>query len=215
MERSYYNLLNSGFWGWLSEESQPQNPEFRNIPENFHPWNFCTATYQVVLAQFLSLNHTVALFYNLYDFQGLNINFTTSFFFFAIFQFNFCLNFSFWWIQWFFSNKVKFQDFSRYICTLEFQDHFHFSRSHFYWWFWAHPWFILYNVLSFYFCCQPCLHSPKREIEVITLDWSSTMFSARQTTRTSVALFDSLPPINNLSVKQGRVFLGWTSTKLG
>ena len=27
--------------------------------------------------------------------------------------------------------------------------------------------------------------------------------------------FDSLPPINNLSVKQGRVFLGWTSTKLG
>ena len=28
-------------------------------------------------------------------------------------------------------------------------------------------------------------------------------------------LFDSLHPINNLSVKQGRVFLGWTSTKLG
>ena len=27
--------------------------------------------------------------------------------------------------------------------------------------------------------------------------------------------FDSLHPINNLSVKQGRVFLGWTSTKLG
>ena len=27
--------------------------------------------------------------------------------------------------------------------------------------------------------------------------------------------FDSLRPINNLSVKQGRVFLGWTSTKLG
>ena len=26
---------------------------------------------------------------------------------------------------------------------------------------------------------------------------------------------DSLRPINNLSVKQGRVFLGWTSTKLG
>ena len=26
--------------------------------------------------------------------------------------------------------------------------------------------------------------------------------------------FDSLSPINNLSVKQGRVFLGWTSTKL-
>ena len=27
--------------------------------------------------------------------------------------------------------------------------------------------------------------------------------------------FDSLLPINNFSVKQGRVFLGWTSTKLG
>ena len=27
--------------------------------------------------------------------------------------------------------------------------------------------------------------------------------------------FDSLRAINNLSVKQGRVFLGWTSTKLG
>ena len=27
--------------------------------------------------------------------------------------------------------------------------------------------------------------------------------------------FDSLHPINNLSVKQGRVFLGWTSTKIG
>ena len=27
--------------------------------------------------------------------------------------------------------------------------------------------------------------------------------------------FDSLRPINNLSVKQWRVFLGWTSTKLG
>ena len=27
--------------------------------------------------------------------------------------------------------------------------------------------------------------------------------------------FDSLCPINNLSVKQGRVYLGWTSTKLG
>ena len=27
--------------------------------------------------------------------------------------------------------------------------------------------------------------------------------------------FNSLCPINNLSVKKGRVFLGWTSTKLG
>ena len=28
-------------------------------------------------------------------------------------------------------------------------------------------------------------------------------------------LFDSLRPINNLSVEQAQVFLGWTSTKLG
>ena len=27
--------------------------------------------------------------------------------------------------------------------------------------------------------------------------------------------FDFLRPINNISVKQGRVFQGWTSTKLG
>ena len=33
---SYYNLLNSAFWGWLSMESQPQNPEFRINPENIH-----------------------------------------------------------------------------------------------------------------------------------------------------------------------------------
>ena len=32
-----YNNPNSAFWGWLSMESQPQNPEFRNNPENFHP----------------------------------------------------------------------------------------------------------------------------------------------------------------------------------
>ena len=30
-----------------------------------------------------------------------------------------------------------------------------------------------------------------------------------------VCLFDSLRPINNLSVIKGQVFLGWTSTKLG
>ena len=30
---------NSAFWGWLSTESQPQNPEFRNNPENFHLQN--------------------------------------------------------------------------------------------------------------------------------------------------------------------------------
>ena len=32
------NVLNSAFWGWLSVESHSQNPEFRNNPENFHPW---------------------------------------------------------------------------------------------------------------------------------------------------------------------------------
>ena len=32
---------------------------------------------------------------------------------------------------------------------------------------------------------------------------------------TEFVCFDSLRPINNLSVKQGRVFLGRTSTKLG
>ena len=37
-QRSYYNLPYSAFWGWLSTESQPQNPEFRINPENFHPW---------------------------------------------------------------------------------------------------------------------------------------------------------------------------------
>ena len=35
--RSYYNLPNSAFWGLLSMESQPQNPEFWIIYENFHP----------------------------------------------------------------------------------------------------------------------------------------------------------------------------------
>ena len=36
-QRSYYELPNSAVWGWLSVESQPQNPEFRNNPENIHP----------------------------------------------------------------------------------------------------------------------------------------------------------------------------------
>ena len=34
---SYNNLPNSAIWGWLSNESQPQNPEFRINPENFYP----------------------------------------------------------------------------------------------------------------------------------------------------------------------------------
>ena len=36
-QRSHCELPNSGFWGWLSVESQPQNPAFRNNSENFHP----------------------------------------------------------------------------------------------------------------------------------------------------------------------------------
>ena len=36
-KKSYYNLPNSAFWGWLSVESQPKNPEFSNNLENFHP----------------------------------------------------------------------------------------------------------------------------------------------------------------------------------
>ena len=36
--KSCYYLLNSAFWGWFSMESQPQNPDFWNNPENFHPW---------------------------------------------------------------------------------------------------------------------------------------------------------------------------------
>ena len=39
-QRSYYGLLNPAFRGWLSMESHPQNPEFRNYSENFHPC-FC------------------------------------------------------------------------------------------------------------------------------------------------------------------------------
>ena len=35
-QKSYQNLPNSAFWVWLSFESQPQNPEFRNNPDNFH-----------------------------------------------------------------------------------------------------------------------------------------------------------------------------------
>ena len=40
---------------------------------------------------------------------------------------------------------------------------------------------------------------------ILTIKWWTSLF----------VWFDSLRPINNLSVKQGRVFLGWTSTKLG
>ena len=38
--KTYHYLPNSVFWGWLSMESQPQNPEFRNNPEfEWKRWN--------------------------------------------------------------------------------------------------------------------------------------------------------------------------------
>ena len=37
-QKSYNNLPNSAFRGWLSMESQPQNPEFMNNPEHFRPY---------------------------------------------------------------------------------------------------------------------------------------------------------------------------------
>ena len=36
-KETYSNSSNLAFWGWLSRESQPQNPEFRNNPESLHP----------------------------------------------------------------------------------------------------------------------------------------------------------------------------------
>ena len=36
-QRSYFNLPHSVLWGWLSMESLPQNPEFRNNSKIFHP----------------------------------------------------------------------------------------------------------------------------------------------------------------------------------
>ena len=65
-QRSYYNLPNSAFWGWLSMESQPQNPEFRINPENVHPWE--TEEFQIekihCFQQFF--NHTAKIWMVLY-----------------------------------------------------------------------------------------------------------------------------------------------------
>ena len=36
-QRSFLNLSKSAFWGWLPVESQPQNSDFRNNTEKFHP----------------------------------------------------------------------------------------------------------------------------------------------------------------------------------
>ena len=43
------NKANSAFWGGLSKESQSQNPEFRNNPENFHPWKHGIQNYKLTL----------------------------------------------------------------------------------------------------------------------------------------------------------------------
>ena len=55
LQRSCYNLPNSVFWGWLSLESQPQNPEFRINPENFHPWtvskSFSMSTHNICFGE--------------------------------------------------------------------------------------------------------------------------------------------------------------------
>ena len=45
---SYFNLLNSAFWGWLSIESQPQNPELRINPEKFHIWQYHWHSYMIM-----------------------------------------------------------------------------------------------------------------------------------------------------------------------
>ena len=59
-QRSYTNLPNSAFWGCLSTESQPQNPEFRNSPENFLP---CIQKYIMdKLVIFSQLSCAISLF---------------------------------------------------------------------------------------------------------------------------------------------------------
>ena len=49
----------------------------------------------------------------------------------------------------------------------------------------------------------------------ILVMWPGTILQTLLPHPKDFVWFDSLRPINNLSVKQGRVFLGWTSTKLG
>ena len=43
-QKSYYYLQISAFWGWLYVGIQPQNPEFRNNPENFQPCTYVIST---------------------------------------------------------------------------------------------------------------------------------------------------------------------------
>ena len=50
---------------------------------------------------------------------------------------------------------------------------------------------------------------------LIWMNWKSKLLPYGPPLFCLFVLLDSLRPINNLSVKQGLVFLGWTSTKLG
>ena len=51
-----YNLPNSAFWGWPSVERQPQNPEFRNNPENFHPCRHFISSSSIQTNAFVYIN---------------------------------------------------------------------------------------------------------------------------------------------------------------
>ena len=76
-QRSYNILPNSAFWGWLSMESQPQNPEFRINPENFHPcilivlWYYDSKFLTVPLTVSLYLYHPL-MWTSIYQFIDIN-----------------------------------------------------------------------------------------------------------------------------------------------
>ena len=52
--------------------------------------------------------------------------------------------------------------------------------------------------------------------DLVIIEYSSFSYTIEPRDDTAMCfLFDSLRPINTLSVKQGRIFLGRTSTELG
>ena len=59
---------------------------------------------------------------------------------------------------------------------------------------------------------ETALHSAAQYGHVAVVD---VLLQVRSIENEVFVWFDFLHPINNLSVKQGRVFLGWTSIKLG
>ena len=61
-------------------------------------------------------------------------------------------------------------------------------------------------------CALVVRKPPKTDFHVSRSIW---LYSFLIKTKVNFVRFDSLRPINNLSVKQGRVLLGLTSTKLG